>query len=571
MRRRFGWYRQHATGCWLVLAVLLGSLQAVYFRYSMNPDGIAYLDMGDAYLRGDWTTAIRSHWSPLYAWLLAAALRLAQPPAEIEFPVMHLVNLAIYGAALGAFSFLLREILATVGEVDASMPAHIGPPDWAWLSFGYAAFSWCTLHYTPLGLLTPDLLVSALVYAICGIMLRLSRQPRRNWSVVLGVLLGLGYLAKAPMLALALVFLAVSTLVLGDRVSRIRHLVGASVTLGVVAVPFIVLLSVANGRPTAGDSAFLNYLWVVDGAPKVHWQGGPDGLGQPIHHSQQLSTKPTIFAFDSPFAATYSAWYAPEYWFKGATPVFRPLGQLRAIGDGLQVYAGVAVDLGGAFAALTILLSMHSGLRRVRGAPALVLLVPALAALGMYALVLVEGRYVAPFVVVLLLGLLMLVRLPQASWSATLTANVCIVMVTVLLLQIAWITAGPARAMLAQIVRGRLLEPDDQARVARALRSAGIGAGDPVASGNRAFNDYWARLAHVRITAEVSEPDDAAILEADPAARITTQRLLLAQDVRAVVAHAWPARMGDSGWRPIDGSDYFYYLVGDRSRAENAT
>ena len=90
----------------------------------MNPDGIAYLDMGNAYFRGDWTTAIRSHWSPLYAWLVAAVLWLAQPPPNLEFPLVHLANLLMYCLALGAFTFLLRQIVATVRDRDAAAPAH---------------------------------------------------------------------------------------------------------------------------------------------------------------------------------------------------------------------------------------------------------------------------------------------------------------------------------------------------------------------------------------------------------------------------------------------------------------
>src|ERR1700730_9795316 len=80
--RLLDWYQRHATAAWLAVAVLLGSVQALAFRYTMNPDGIAYLDMGDAYVRGDWATAIRSHWSPLYAWLVAAVLWLPQPAPE---------------------------------------------------------------------------------------------------------------------------------------------------------------------------------------------------------------------------------------------------------------------------------------------------------------------------------------------------------------------------------------------------------------------------------------------------------------------------------------------------------
>jgi hypothetical protein len=561
MRRRLDWYQRHTSGPWLAFAVGLGALQAIFFRYSMNPDGIAYLDMGDAYLQGDWATAIRSHWSPLYAWLVAAGLRLAQPPPNLEFPVVHLVNFAIYCLALATFTFLLREILAALREVH--VPEHIGPPEWAWLSVGYAAFVWCTLQYMPLGLLTPDLLVSVLVYAICGVMLHMRRHPQRRYSALLGGLLGLGYLAKAPMLPLAVVFLAASALAFGSRTNRIAHLAVASVALAIVALPFIVVLSVANGRATIGDSAIFNYLWVVDGVPLVHWQGGPDSIGQPLHHSQLLLDRPAIFAFDSPFPVTYAAWYAPEYWLKGATPLVTLGRQVRAVLAALQAYSTLAIDFGGVGVALVILLSMRSGPWCL--GPALVLLAPAAAAMSMYALVLAEARYVAPFVVLLVLGTLMLARLPKAPWSAALATNASVAIALIFVVQTVTTNSDMAGSTITQIVQGDVLAPDDQAQVANALRSAGIVPGDTVASGDRAFNDYWARLARVRIVAEVSGRDGAAILEADPAARMAAQRLLLAEDVRAVVARAWPAQTGDPGWRPIEGTDYFYYLVPNRS------
>ena len=293
----------------------------------------------------------------------------------------------------------------------------------------------------------------------------------------------------------------------------------------------------------------------------VHWQGGPDSMGQPLHHSQPLSERPAIFAFDSPFPVTYAAWYAPEYWFEGATPLFTVGRQVRATLAALQAYSTLAADFGGVLAALAILLSMHSGPWRIGVGPALALLAPAVAAICMYALVLAEARYVAPFVVLLLLGLLLLVRLPRARWSAALSANVSVVVVILFLVQTGSNTSDLVGSTLSQVLNGQILASDDQVQVADALRSAGIAPGDRVASGDRAFNAYWARLARVHIVAEVSERDSAAILQADLEARAVAQRVMLAQNVRAVVARAWPSQMEDPGWQPIDGTDYFYYLV----------
>jgi hypothetical protein len=56
----------------MLLAILLGVVHAwaAISSHSMNADGIAYLDIGDAYLRGDWANAINPVWSPLYSWIL---------------------------------------------------------------------------------------------------------------------------------------------------------------------------------------------------------------------------------------------------------------------------------------------------------------------------------------------------------------------------------------------------------------------------------------------------------------------------------------------------------------------
>ena len=383
----------------------------------------------------------------------------------------------------------------------------------------------------------PDVLVSALVYAICGVMLRARRRTQLRWAAMLGALLGLAYLAKTPMLALAPVFLAASALVLSDASRRTAHLAVASLAMSSVAVPFILVLSIANGRLTAGDSAALNYLWHIDDAPLVHWQGGPPPMGQPLHHSQLVLDRPPVYAFDAPFPVTYAPWYAPEYWFVGATPFVRLGAQVQAIWAGLQVYSRMVVDLSVVLAVLGVVLSMHRRpwSRRWSG-PWLALMAPAVAALCMYSLVLVEARYVAPFVVLFVLALLMLVRLPKSGWSATLLTNAVLLIVLVQVLQIGSIVADPAGSLVSQIRQGALFQPDDNAQVALALRSAGVESQAAVATGDRGFNAYWARLARVRIVAEVSGFDGPGILEADPQARDATQQALLAQDVRAVVA-----------------------------------
>ena len=61
-----------------VIALGLGAAHTTVaiLQQSMNEDGIVYLDMGAAFLRGDWAVAINGIWSPLYGVLAAGVLRL---------------------------------------------------------------------------------------------------------------------------------------------------------------------------------------------------------------------------------------------------------------------------------------------------------------------------------------------------------------------------------------------------------------------------------------------------------------------------------------------------------------
>src|SRR6266849_4808446 len=124
---------------WAV-ALALGAAQAWATRFTMNPDGISYLDIGDAYWRGDWHNAINAYWSPLYSWILGFFLKVVKPSAYWEYPLAHLVNFLIYVVALGCFEFFLATFIAQQKERDESLSEQdeIGIPEWAWWVLGYS-------------------------------------------------------------------------------------------------------------------------------------------------------------------------------------------------------------------------------------------------------------------------------------------------------------------------------------------------------------------------------------------------------------------------------------------------
>ncbi len=161
---------------WLI-AIVLGAIAAWDARYIMDPDGISYLDMGDAYFRGDWEMAINAYWSPLYSWLLGLALYILKPSPFWEYPVVHLVNLVIYLCSLGCFQFFMNEFIRYHRSQKGRFSEYEGVtlPEWAWLVIGYTLFIWSSLKLITLSVVTPDMCVSAFVYLASGLLLRIQR------------------------------------------------------------------------------------------------------------------------------------------------------------------------------------------------------------------------------------------------------------------------------------------------------------------------------------------------------------------------------------------------------------
>ena len=186
------------VAAWCSLPVV-GLIEAVFGRHAMQDDGVSYLDMGDAIVRGDWKMAFNGTWSPLYPLLEGSSLRLLKPNGYWQFTVVHAINFLIFLFALGSFDYLLRACVADHPRVGAGTGGANALPKWAVFAIGYAVFLWSSLDQISMRLVSPDMLMAGFIYLAVGLLLRIWEQPR-NFSrfVLLGVVLGLGYLAKTP-------------------------------------------------------------------------------------------------------------------------------------------------------------------------------------------------------------------------------------------------------------------------------------------------------------------------------------------------------------------------------------
>lgn len=565
--RRIGRVR---LACWLV-ALAFGLFHVwMYLHDIQDVDGISYLDLGDAYLRGDWATAVNGYWSPLYAWLLGLAMLLLRPVPAWEVPTTQLVNLAIYAATLGCFDLLLRELTrAEPTDVDDAAEPSTGLPAWALLPIGYALFVWSALYWQRFWLQTPDMLVAAVVFVAAALLVRIHRGVV-GWRVfaTLGVVLGVGYLAKAAMFPLALVFLGLAAVVAlaasGRRRAVLRSLL-ALATFLLVAAPLVVALSATKGRVTIGDTGRLNYAWFVSQLrPVPDWrdwpQWSPGGeLGAPVHAPRQLHQSPRVYEFAAPVGGTYPPWYDPSYWHEGLRPPFDARLQLERLNASVRFYyEWFAYGPQPGLFVVVVLLAVAGAARGPRARALLrhwYLVVPALAALGMYALVNVEGRYVAPFVVVAWLGVLAGVRLPASPWGARLAAGAAAAVVS---LALGLSAVGSARDALGEP------DPDNDARthvrVAAGLASVGVGPGAPVAFvGSWLSAMRWGRLARVRLVAEVPWKDRETFWKADPGVQSRVVAVLCSTGAELIVADEAPAEHETLGWSGVAGAPGYAY------------
>jgi hypothetical protein len=551
-------------------AIVLGAFQSLDPAHVIDPDGISYLDMGDALLRGDWFSAVNSLWSPLYAWLQGLAQGLLRPSMYWAFTVVQLVNFVIYLAALAAFHFCLTELLA-LHRARATQAPLTGArlPEWVWVTLGYTLFLWSALTLTEVTRETPDMLVTACAYLATGLSLRIQRG-QSGWLsfALLGAALGLGYMAKAFMFAIALVVIAVSAATVGRwRRALARGALSVAVFL-LVGSPLIVALSLKHGRPTFSDQGSITYLMHINQVPFVHWQGEDLGrgvmIGQPLHPTRKIFENPPVFEFGSPVGGTYPPWFDVGYWFEGANPTFDLSAHLRILEVSAGVYLGIFVPGAGSLLAASVALWSMGGRgqtwqSRLEG---WVIFLPAVTALGLFATVHVEPRYTPAFVTLLLLGLLCGVRFPATEATRRivtgLTLGVAAVMLTLAAAHPLSIAFNAAR----DLARGRDPWPRANYHVAAGLAQLGLQPGDKVAVIGSGFHaSGWAWLGRWQIVAELPLNQAPSFWALESAGQAAVMQALADTGAQVAVAEGKPASVQQAAWQRIGNTNHFVFVL----------
>jgi hypothetical protein len=227
------------------------------------------------------------------------------PGLEGEWNSIRALNFAIFVFSWLAFAALVRELSRTIGTATL-----------AGVAFIFITAQLCIDQVSRVG---PDQLVAALFFLACTLLPRFVRRPEPHTGAALGLTLGLGFLVKAIFLPLGCIALFIAFV----RIRKLHLVASAATVFAIIVLVYGAALSHETGSPTLGEAGSLNYAWHVNRLAKwVHWEGGadpagkawpkpwiarfthwqadPPDFGRPIHPSEMLGTRPTIFAFRGP-------------------------------------------------------------------------------------------------------------------------------------------------------------------------------------------------------------------------------------------------------------------------------
>lgn len=553
---------------WFAFSVLLGIVCAWAGRYSMNPDGISYLDLGDYYLRADWSNVANAYWSPMYPWLLGIAMRVLKPSAWWQFPLVHGVNFLVFLWALLCFRYFVCSLLLEQRREQAALTEqHLRPlSEWALWATAYALFLWSSLVLIGLSIVTPDLLLSAWIYVAAGLVVHLRNEHSYTKFFALGLVLGAGYLTKSVMFPLAFTFLVI-TLFSGNSVRcRAPRVLLATIVFLLVSSPLILLLSYAKGRFTFGDSGRLTYAWLVSpGAALINAQSDPASFL--LHPTNKILEHPAIYEFAQPIGGTFPPWFDPSYWNDGLRPHFSFRSQVRALVESLTTYTKLLVTQSGWLAG-TLILVLMGGRATIRGIyrkwP---LIIISIASLALYALVLARSRYAAAFIVVLCLSVLAGILLPQQERVEEFTRYVSMATVAAMMFSI-----GQPLLEKAYLgpQAGTPWTNQESMRAAIALEQLGLRPGDQVAIIGPGLTDFWARLGGVKIVAQIMPEDgENEFRNSWPERKTLVYSTMARTGARALIAWAPSGTALAPGWQQVPGTRYRVYFLGKRVSPHN--
>ena len=530
-------------------------VQALAGRHSLDADGVSYLNIANAALQGNWHAFANGYWSPGYPFLLAVWFKFLRPSPFHEPLAVRMLAVVTLAIALLSFEYFLKVFLEFKRKDFGNREGEGSEPlsDATFRVAGYILFFWITVFWTTARLDQPDVLVFITYLLASALGMRIILAPSASALYVLfGAVLGVAYLVKAVMFPLAFVFFVAILCHNEARRAFWKVALGFAV-FAAVALPFLSALSRAKGRWTYGDSGAVNYLQMIGTEnDRMPWSGHASGVAPAV---PPLLAAPHIDAY-VPYLSlgTYPPWADPSYGFKGASHHFYLGPQLNRIHVDLRVYFELfAIRLGAVVCGILILFFCSGNL--VRAATLFfrlpMLWVPAIAGLGLYALVRVDGRFLAGYTIALFAAGMAAVRLPATESRGKLERSVVLAVALLLSAQVL-VEVGHDGVKLLR----HDSYPDWQ--VVTTLRILGVQPGDRVSYMGDTISDHvWAYLGRLSLVSEIPQPDVETFWAASPEEKQRALDWLAQTGSKILVTRNVPDSAVSLGWKRVAGTDYF--------------
>ncbi len=404
---------------------------------------------------------------------------------------------------------------------------------------------------------TPDVWVAAFTYLIAGLLVRIAHNRGGwHWFALLGLALGCAYLTKAFYFPISFVFLLMAWLSTGNPRKTLKQAFLGLLAFALVAGPWVVLLSRAKNRFTFGDVGKVAFARFYDRPSHSFFWQGENGTGTPIHPVRQLLARPRLFEFATPVGGSYPPSFDSTYWMDGIPVHFHLSALLKVLRQSAGTFFQIwTVQIEYALGLLILFFLLHT---KTDWLPHLrkqfYLWVPPLIACLNYSIVLVEPRYVAPFLLLLwvvgfasFLGLKS--GLPRRFAKALVLA---ILLVTGVRL------AKSSTSDLLSILAG---QENVNWKVAEALRGMELQPSNRVALLSSSAGAHWARLAGVKIVAEVPLGDENIFWRADPLEMQRVLQVFASTGAKLVVTKDPPVCAALDGWIPLGSTGFYAYRL----------
>lgn len=516
-------------------------------RYYVNSDAITYVEMAELFRNGVWSGLVNLTFSPAYPAVLAVAQALLETNPSNEVVWLKTVGVFWFVLAMLAADMMISEVREELHR--PSVPGERTLPPAMFTALSYAMFLVASLALIRVQLMNPDMAICAMVSLCVTIVLWIGRAPDA-WLpyILLGVATGLGYLLKSFFFLFTAALMAVSFLVVESPKRAVSRLAASLLVYALIAAPLIFALSVKKGGFTYGEGG--RHIYAVEVA----------GEGEPIHKPEVLTEIPKVVLFDAKLPSTRPYSMDVAYWTVGVRPAYRLADHAVVILDNVKKLFSQSSWL---IVVLIWFVAMASmGSVRIRPfrplSAALVAIVLAAAGVGLFCLIRMEPRYIAPFLFIGFVGMLATLRFsdrsPKIYACVKIATGLLLVLFLVILVQS--VVDQARRGMYPSDGKAsRRAAYEQQVAVKNFLSNNGLNAGDHVAVlGNPPL--YWARLAGLKIVGEILDP--AEFITVGTAARDRSLDALRAAGIKVVVTHGDAVEgLAEEGWIPIPGTTWY--------------